>query len=179
MIDEKDLPDDLKDDLIPEIDPKKLFDENEYATIIVGAEGVSKKDIHNTEYISALTDKLSTRDEKDEALLRLKENNAQLFLLKAIKKTSNNNYKAILVAACWETGLDFSNNFSEFVDLLGDKDFTVSFEAFTVIREMENLVDQSKIRSALEKLIKIEEPTVSVLDTIELLNQKIQDLNGE
>ena len=45
------LPDELKGDIVPEINPEKLFDENEYSTIIIGSEGITKKD----------TDRKSTR----------------------------------------------------------------------------------------------------------------------
>ncbi len=96
MIDDKDLPEDLKGDLIPEIDPEKLFDEKEYATIIIGSEGMSKKDTGNADYVTLLVSSKSTREEKDEALKLLKENKAQSFILSAITKTKNPAQKR-----CW------------------------------------------------------------------------------
>lgn len=48
------LPEELKGDIVPEIDPAKLFDEKEYATIIIGSEGMSKKDTSNADYVTAL-----------------------------------------------------------------------------------------------------------------------------
>ncbi len=175
-IDEKDLPEDLDDiagDLIPEIDPEKLFDEKEYSTIIIGSEGMSKKDTHNADYVTALVSNNSTREEKDEALKVLKENNAQSFILNAIAKTKNLKQKALLVAACWETGLDFSKDYAVFIDLIGHEDFTVSFEAFTVIQEMETEIDQDTLKRALETLKKIKSPGLSVTDAIELIEHKL------
>ena len=48
------LPEELKGDIIPEIDPAKLFDEKEYATLIIGGDDGSKKDIQNADFISII-----------------------------------------------------------------------------------------------------------------------------
>jgi len=175
-IDEKELPEDLEDikgGLVPEIDPEKLFDEKEYATIIIGSEGMSKKDTHNADYVTVLVSSSSTREEKDEALKVLKENNAQSFILNAIAKTKNLKQKALLVAACWETGLDFSKDYLFFIDLIGHEDFTVSFEAFTVIQELEAEIDTDTLNKALEVLQKIKSPGLSVTDAIQFIEQKL------
>jgi hypothetical protein len=88
-IDPNDLPEDLKGDIVPEINPEKLFDENEYSTIIIGNEGMSKKDTNHADAVTVLVSSKSSREEKDEALKYLKENNAQAFILSAITKTKN------------------------------------------------------------------------------------------
>lgn len=152
MIDNKDIPEDLKGDIVPEIDPAKLFDEKEYSTIIIGNEGASKKDTNNADYVTILVSSKSTREEKDEALKLLKENNARDFMLSAITKTKNPEQKALLVAACWETGLDFSKDYLFFIELICHENFAVSFEAFTVIQEMEAETDQDTLRKALDIL---------------------------
>ena len=168
-----DLPEDLKGDIVPEIDPEKLFDEKEYATIIIGSEGMSKKDTSNADYVTALVSSNSTREEKDEALKALKENNAQAFILNAITKTKNLGQKALLIAACWETGLDFSKDYLFFIDLISSKDFIVSFEAFTVIQEMEAEIDKATLQSSLTILKKVKEPSVTLTDAIQLIEQKL------
>ena len=167
------LPDDLKGDIIPEINPEKLFDEKEYSTIIIGHEGMSKKDTNNADAVTILVSGKSTREEKDEALKFLKENNAQAFILNAIAKTKNPTQRALIIAVCWETGLDFSKDYSFFINLIGDKDFLVSFEAFTVIREMEAEIDRDTLLQSLNTLKKIKEPNVSVTDAIHLIEQKL------
>jgi hypothetical protein len=168
-----DLPEDLKGDIVPEIDPEKLFDEKEYATIIIGSEGMSKKDTSNADYVTVLVNSKSTREEKDEALKVLKENNAQSFILNAITKTKNLGQKALLISACWETGLDFSKDYLFFIDLISSKDFTVSFEAFTVIQEMEAEIDKTTLQSSLTLLKKVKDQSVTLSDAILLIEQKL------
>ena len=168
------LPEELKGDIVPEIDPEKLFDEKEYATIIIGSEGMSKKDTSNADFVTALVSANSTREEKDEALIALKENNAQPFMINAIAKTKNLSQKALLIASCWETGLDFSKDYKVFIDLIAHENFLVSFEAFTVIQEMEAEIDADTLQTSLSDLKKIKNPSVSVIDAIELIEQKLK-----
>jgi hypothetical protein len=174
IIDPDDLPEDLKGDIVPEIDPAKLFDEKEYATIIIGSEGMSKKDTSNADYVTILVSASSSREEKDEALIALKENNAQDFMINAITKTKNLDRKALLIAACWETGLDFSKDYMVFIDLICHENFIVSFEAFTVIQEMDAEIDQLTLKKALEVLNKCKKGNqVTVNDAKELIKQKL------
>ena len=168
-----DLPEELKGDIVQEIDPTKLFDEKEYATIIIGSEGMSKKDTNNADYVTVLVSSKSSREEKDAALIFLKENNSQSFILNAIAKTKNLEQKALLIAACWETGLDFSKDYAVFIDLICHTNFLVSFEAFTVIQEMDAEIDTTTLQASLKTLKKIKNPSVSVTDAIELIEQKL------
>jgi hypothetical protein len=166
--------DDLLGDIIPEINPKKLFDEKEYVTLVVGGEEKSKTDVLISDCISILINTQATREEKDEALATLKEKNAQAQLIAAIKKTRNSVHKTQLAAACWETGLDFSSHFTVFIDLLCENDFSVSLEAFTVIQEMETKIEDSTLKNALENLKKLKDSNVTVVDAIELIEQKLK-----
>lgn len=174
-IDPNEIPDELKGDIVPEIDPSKLFDEKEYSTIIIGSEGMSKKDTNNADLVTILISSRSSREEKDEALVILKENKAQSFIISAISKTKNPAHKALIVASCWETGLDFSKDYQFFIDLICSTDFLVSFEAFTVIQEMESEIDETNLQSALVKLKKVKEPGVSVSDAIHFIEQKLNN----
>jgi hypothetical protein len=168
-----DLPEDLKGEIVPEINPEKLFDEKEYATIIIGSEGMSKTDTSNADYVTILVSSKSTREEKDEALIRLKENNAQDFMISAITKTKKASHKALIISACWETGLDFSKNYSFFIDLICNDDFQVSFEAFTVISEMEAEIDKKTLQESINTLKKIKNPTITIQDAITLIETKL------
>lgn len=167
------LPDELKGDIVPEINPEKLFDENEYSTIIIGSEGITKKDTDNADAVTVLVSNKSTREEKDEALKHLKANNAQAFIINAISRTKNPEQKAQIIASCWETGLDFSKDFQFFISLVCDNNFNVSFEAFTVIQEMESEIDSSILKQALDSLLKVKEPSVAVTETIQFIEQKL------
>lgn len=178
MIDEKnipeELPEDLKGDIVPEINPEQLFDEEQYSTVIVGNDAVGKKDLDNADYVTILVSPKTTREEKDEALIKLKENNAQAFMLKAITKTKKPELKALVVAACWETGLDFSKDFLFFIDLICSNDFHVSLEAFTVIEEMESIIEKPQLKQALDLLNKVETPNMSVNDAIDWIKQRLE-----
>lgn len=143
------LPEELKGDIIPEIDPAKLFDEKEYATLIIGNDDHTKKNIANADLIALLVNPKTEREEKDEILLKLKENKAASTLISAIQKTKNAKQKAILISACWETGLDISKDYLLFVELIGSDDFTVSFEAFTVIQELDAKIEDDTLQKAL------------------------------
>lgn len=173
MINEKDLPEEVKGGIIPNIDTEKLFDEKEYASIIIGSEGISKKDTNNSESIAILINSKSTREEKDEALKQLKENKAQAFMINAITKTKHNSHKVMILAACWETGLDFSAYYPFFIDLICVNDFSVSFEAFTVIQEMDAETDNTTLKTSLTKLKQVKEPSVIVTDSINWIEQKL------
>lgn len=171
-----DLPEELKGDIIPEIDPAKLFDEKEYATLIIGGDDGSKKDLQNADYISILISNKSTREEKDEALVKLKTNKANNLLLSAISKTKNLNQKALIIAACWETGLDFSKDYLTFVELIGSEDFTVSFEAFTVITEMDAEIDKETLLKAQKILSSYSDKNNNAKTALEMI---INKLNAE
>jgi hypothetical protein len=135
---------------------------------------MSKKDTHNADYVTILVSNRSSREEKDEALKLLKENNAQAFMLSAITKTKNPEQKALLIAACWETGLDFSKDFLFFIDLIGHENFAVSFEAFTVIQEMEAEIDEATLLKALDSLKKCSTGNAITLnDAKELIQHKL------
>ena len=168
-----DLPEELKGDIIPEIDPAKLFDEKEYATLIIGGDDGSKKDLQNADYISILISAKATREEKDEALVKLKTNKANNLLLSAIAKTKNLNQKALIIAACWETGLDFSKDYLTFVELIGSEDFNVSFEAFTVITEMDAEIDKDTLLKAKEMLTKLAEKNSNAKAALEMILNKL------
>jgi hypothetical protein len=57
-----------------------------------------------------------------------------------------------LVSSCWENGLDYSNYLSVFVDLLIAGDFQVAFEAYTVITNMTQTIDQSVVDAEIDKI---------------------------
>ncbi len=173
MINETELNEDLSGDIIPEINPEKLFDEKEYSTIIIGNDSTNKKDIELVDYITIMISPKTSREEKDEALLALKQPKAKEFLINAISKTKKTEQKTVLIAACWEIGLDFSSHYQFFIDLICTNNFLVSFEALTVIQEMEAEITKEEERLAIEKLTKVNEPNVSVTDAIELITNKL------
>ncbi len=134
-------------------DFKKYFDNKEYVTKIVGAE-------EETEGLSVANDKITSliqlltlsenKDFKEETLMILKKEKAGDLLITAIKKTKKN--KHILVAACWESEIDFSNYLPYFIDLALDSDYLVSLEAITVISTMEGPFVADDVKSSISKV---------------------------
>jgi hypothetical protein len=90
---------------------------------------------------SELVDQLTNpglRETRADVLALLKENASQELLMEIISDKSYKKQRAVLIAACWETGLDFSKYLEDFIDLLQDRD-TDDFSAIeiaTVIDEM-------------------------------------------
>ena len=99
-------------------DPKKLFNEEEYSTLIIGREGLSKKENTTADLLEALLEPNITRQESEEIFSKLKDANAQKMMVDAIQAAEKVNEKTILAAACWESGLDFSAYFIYFVKII-------------------------------------------------------------
>ncbi|MGZ3864734.1 MAG: hypothetical protein ACXVPN_10075 [Bacteroidia bacterium] len=134
---------------LPKIDPEKLFDETQYNTLNIDggnenpAPGKSKKNTNVVaELIAVLTSK--TTGDKDTALALLKKENSVALLVDAIKDSKDPDEKALLVAACWETGMDFRAHLDYFVELSLEKNPLISMEAITVITENLGEIDKAR-----------------------------------
>ncbi len=82
----------------------------------------------------------------------LKESNAIPVIIDAIQNPKYAPELKELLACCWENGLDYSNYLSLFVDLLIESDFVIAFEAYTVIVNMTERIDQKKIDTGIGRL---------------------------
>jgi len=132
---------------------KKYFDNKEYVTKIVGAEEETEGSTVANDKITSLIQLLTlseNKDFKEETLMILKKEKAGDLLITAIKKTKKN--KHILVAACWESEIDFSNHLPYFIDLALDSDYLVSLEAITVISTMEGPFVADDVKSSISKV---------------------------
>ena len=174
----EELPEDLLGDLVPDIDPEKLFDEAEYSTLVLGSENTLKKDTSSIHAIEVLISKTNSREEKDEALILLKENKAQGVIVNAIEQLKKVEQKISLMASCWETGLDFDSYFLTFVDYTMHSNYHLALEAFTVIQEMEAEIDAKRLQTALAKLQVVKQPNDIVKDTIDLLQMRLNALTN-
>jgi hypothetical protein len=149
------------------IDPKKLFDEKNYSTLIINREGFSKKQNSSADLIEGLLEPGHTRAEQEAIFSELKKANAGAMLLDAISETTNMSQKKVLIAACWESGIDFSDSFMFFADLVLSGDFETSLEALTVIEEMENMPSRADVANVLDR---IKEAPVANANVAELRN---------
>ena len=76
---------------------------------------------------------------KDEVLRDIKEKHGKKLLLEAIRECKVPLHLSFLVAACWETGMDFSPELSYFVELALRSDTLVALECLTVIEQSETV----------------------------------------
>ena len=140
------------DELLDEeaFDPKKLEDENEYVTLLVNRDGFRKKQNAAADLMEALLEKNITRLEQETIFSELKKTNSQKSLIDFLKDLKDNPAKAKICAACWESCLDFTNDFLFFVELSCHEDFQVSLEALTVVENIESVLDEKTLTQALE-----------------------------
>lgn len=119
----------------PEEQPEKDFDENAYHTIKIGKEEEQKSPLKEENFVKTLLNLLDSGnvEDKDSALDLLKKENAVDYLIQAIKETANTEKKAVLLAACWETGLSFKGHHTFFVEYALHPNPLVSLEAITVL----------------------------------------------
>jgi hypothetical protein len=169
---------------IPDIDPKKLFDEKNYSTIVLknndSDEPVAKKkktkpDLSNT--IISLIDA-----DKTELLKTLKEVKAQDTIIELIKKHEKTNYLSKLVALCWESGLDFGKHSNVFFDLSLSEDVFVSLEALTVLENIENFNSKEELEKGIDLLKKGADSNhpnkIMLEETRILLFEKLKSMNA-
>ncbi|MDP1800586.1 MAG: hypothetical protein Q8L81_04495 [Bacteroidota bacterium] len=131
-------------------DPKKLFNEEEYSTLIIKRDGFNKKENNAADLLEGLLDKEITRAESEEIFLKLKESNSVDMMVDAIKKAQRLEEKIILTAACWESCLDFSKHFLFFVELACNDILLLSLEGLTVVENCEGTIDENTLTKALE-----------------------------
>ena len=156
------------------LDPKKLFDEKEYITMVIDREGFSKKQNDNADLVMTLLEKELDRKEQEDIFAQLKEVNAGKILIEAIGNVKKNSDKAKLCAACWESGLDFTDHFIFFTELTCQDDFILSMEALTVIENIEGALEEKTLTKALEIAQNCKSKNTHLInDLIENIKQRI------
>lgn len=155
-------------------DPKKLFNEEEYSTLIIGREGYSKKENTAADLLESLVDKNGTRQDSEAIFQQLKEANAQKVMVDAIRAAKRVEEKTILTAACWECGLDFTAYFLDFVKLAVHHDFSLALEALSVVENSEGLLGESVLTEALTIAQSSDSPNRELVeDLIENIKSRI------
>ena len=110
----------------------------------------------------------------EEIFKKLKDGNSHQLLVDSIRSAERTSEKAILTAACWESGLDFTNYFLFFVELACSDDFQLSMEALTVVENCEGTVDEATLKKALEMAQSAKTPNEQLVhDLIENIKQRI------
>lgn len=139
----------------PEENPEKYFNEEQYNTVTIGAEGEKTvsplKDADFVKTLLSLLDSGNPQD-KDNALDLLKKENAVDYLMEAIRITQSNDKKAILLAACWETGLSFKGHHDFFLEYALHINPLVSLEAITVLDTNREFIPKEEMQPLMDKL---------------------------
>lgn len=137
-------------------DLKKYFDTQQYITTIVGEQETATMAAPVTEdkvttLISLLTDP-SNKDVKEETLITLKKEKAGEVLLQAIASPKSLASRHLLVAACWESEINFSKYLPFFILLALDNNYLISLEAITTIENMEGPFIEKDVKDAIKKI---------------------------
>lgn len=156
------------------LDPEKLFDEKKFNTIIVGKEGSVKQSADIEDALLVLLSDQTSRDDKDNALKLLKNKKASAALVTAIQNSEEPADKARLIAACWETGLDFSAHYAFFAGLVASGDYAAGLEAYTVLETNDTDPSREILGKALEVLQSAKDQNGLVKDATALTQQKLQ-----
>lgn len=136
-------------------DLKKYFNSKEYATTIVGASGEVNMPVTSEEKISTLISLLTdsaNKEIKEEALITLKKEKGGDTLLLAIASPKAKAVRHLLVAACWESEINFSKYLPFFILLALDDDYLISLEAITTIENMEGPFTETDVKDGIEKI---------------------------
>jgi hypothetical protein len=100
-------------------------------------------------------------DNTDEILIRkaiaqfmndLKDQSASVEIISEIKRTWKASTTNMLVASCWQSGLDYSSYSLEFIDMFIQGDYATYFECLTVIEENATALSTEKKREMIEHL---------------------------
>lgn len=111
-----------------------------------------EKDSMSIDTLIALLTNKADRQIKLDALKELKSEAGKEILLKAIAVTESIDTRKVLVAACWEAGLDFSKYVSFFVQLAIISDLEICLDSLTIIEDMQGPFDNKVLIDCIGKL---------------------------
>jgi hypothetical protein len=158
---------------------KKYFNSKEYATTIVGGSDEVSMPVTGEDKISALISLLtdpSNKEIKEETLLTLKKEKGGDTLLLAIASPKAKGVRHLLVAACWESEINFSKYLPFFILLAMDEDYFISLEAITTIENMEGPFTEMDVKEAIKKIKAVKKDITSERQV--LLNDLVVTLEG-
>lgn len=134
-----------------ENDAARFFDEENYSTIIVSSEENKEKSKAGIKDFITLLES-EDPEHKVMALELIKKEKAFDFLLDSIVNSNSKQKKAMLIAACWESGLDFSDYFEFFLPYALDKDPFISLEALTVLESIAHVKQKETWQTGIDRM---------------------------
>ena len=78
------------------LNPKELFDEKKFITLLINRDGYSKKQNETADFIDRLLEKEINREEQEEIFKNIKATNAGEMLIESIRNTRSKTDKAKL-----------------------------------------------------------------------------------
>jgi len=129
--------------------PEKLFDKENYNTLTLSLNSEAAFKEKDVDVLIDLLDPNISREDKEDKLKFIKDHKLNTLLIKAVKEAETNEDKAKLLCICWESGLDFKNEFLFFVEQTCDEDYFVALEAFTVAENIEDVKDEATLTKAI------------------------------
>lgn len=118
------------------------------------------KEKGNKEYLPLLFEILLTESEQEvrneilKLLGTIKDADTIPMFIEALKEKRLLTIRKEILTCCWQNGLDFSNYFDEFVDLIIDGEWEIAFEAFTVIENLEHFPPEEKMKESKLRIAK-------------------------
>ncbi|MDA3879231.1 MAG: hypothetical protein PF436_02480 [Prolixibacteraceae bacterium] len=112
----------------------------------------------NSSYIPMLADVLNQveditiKNKIVKILSEIKHTDAVPELVKAIENEKLAHIQETLVSVCWKNGLDFTNYFDTFIDIVINGEYMNAFEAFTVIENSEGTLSSTSAQEYINKL---------------------------
>ena len=97
-------------------------------------------------------------------------------LLVAIASPKAKDVRHLLVAACWESEINFSKYLPFFILLALDENYLISLEAITTIENMEGPFTETDLTSAIKKVKEFKKDITSERQV--LLNDLVDTLTG-
>jgi len=147
------------------IDPK--IKENLFSTqtkVAISAIN-SIKEKGNKLYIPMLFDLLNAEPEKEitdeinKLISTIKDAETRDSFIDAITNEKYKSIRKLVLTACWQNGLDFSNYLPVFVDVVITDDWENAFEAFTIIDNLHSLPEQKIVEQSINKIESVMENT--------------------
>ncbi len=140
-------------------DKYRVHSSENFNTLFIGEKKKEQKKF-TKKAISNLVDLLSglsNKHLKEDVLSVLRKEDGKDILLEALSEAKDEKQVIALTAACWESGLDFSEHISFFITLALAHDPEICIEVLSVIQEMKGKIgkdileeQRSRVRKGIE-----------------------------
>ena len=130
----------------------EIYNPGKYSTLLIGGNKKGKHQKVDHKNLCKFL-KSENREEKEIVLALLKSENAQAALVEAILTLEDSADKAVLIAACWESGLDFSAFFLDFIQIaVESNELRVVLECCTLLQESELKISHELLEQGIAEL---------------------------